>query len=90
MASERRTENLAIAAAFGRRVRQLRIEHGLTQEELAEAAGLHPTFVSNVERGYRVPTLPTVLRLANGLKVNLGDLLAGLDPGSCTTNGPDF
>ena len=41
----------------------------MTQEALAEAAGLHPTFVSNVERGYRVPTLVTVLRLAMGLGV---------------------
>ena len=41
----------------------------MTQEALAEAAGVHPTFVSNVERGYRVPTVPTMLRLARGLAV---------------------
>ena len=78
MATERRTEDLAIAAAFGRRVRQLRIEHDLTQEELAEAAGLHPTFVSNIERGYRVPTLPTVVRLASGLAESLCRLVDDL------------
>ena len=41
----------------------------MTQEALAEAAGLHPTFISNVERGYRVPSVPTLLRLAKGLGV---------------------
>ena len=41
----------------------------MTQEGLAEAAELHATFVSNLERGYRVPSLPTVLRVAAGLGV---------------------
>lgn len=55
--------------AFGQRVREVRAEADLTQEALAEASGLHPTFISNVERGYRVPTVPTMLRLARGLGV---------------------
>jgi DNA-binding XRE family transcriptional regulator len=41
-----------IAAALGRRVREVRLEQGLTQEALAGLAGLHATFISNVERGY--------------------------------------
>lgn len=51
----------------------------MTQEHLAEAAGLHPTFISNVERGYRVPTVPTMLRLARGLDVEPGRLVDGID-----------
>ncbi len=51
----------------------------MTQEALAESAGLHPTFVSNIERGYRVPTVPTLLRLASGLGVPPGELVDGLD-----------
>lgn len=50
----------------------------MTQEALAEAAGLHPTFISNVERGYRVPSVPTMLRLATGLGVEPGRLVDGL------------
>jgi len=69
MASRDRSQELVVAAAFGERVREVRLERDMTQEALAEAAGLHPTFVSNVERGYRVPTLVTVLRLAMGLGV---------------------
>jgi transcriptional regulator with XRE-family HTH domain len=50
----------------------------MTQEELAEAADLHSTFVSNVERGYRVPTVPTLIKLAAGLGVKPGTLVDGL------------
>ena len=78
MASGRRSQDLAIAAAFGAKVKNIRTRQGMTQEALAEASGLHPTFISNVERGYRVPTLPTVLRLANGLGIAPSTLIDGL------------
>lgn len=42
-----------VLAAFGRAVRKLRLERGITQEGLAEAAGIHPRYVSDVERGRR-------------------------------------
>ena len=74
-----RTRDRAVAEAFGARVRELRLERGMTQEGLAEAAELHATFVSNLERGYRVPSLPTVLRVAAGLGVDAGSLVDGLN-----------
>lgn len=55
--------------AFGDRVRALRVEAGMTQEQLAQAAGLHWTYVGQVERGSRNLTLKNVLRLARGLGV---------------------
>ena len=58
-----------IAAVFGSRVRKVRTARKLTKEALAEAAGLHPSLVSNIERGNRVPTVATLLRLAEGLSV---------------------
>ncbi len=73
-----RSRDLEIARAFGQRVREVRLEAGLTQEQLAERAELHPTFISNVERGYRVPTVPTMLRLARGLGVEAGRLVDGV------------
>ena len=75
---KQRSRDLEIAQAFGRRVREIRVEQGLTQEALAEAAGLHATFISNVERGYRVPSVPTLLRLAGGLDVDPSRLVDGL------------
>lgn len=75
VASKQRAQDLEIARAFGRRVRELRTSAGMTQEQLAETSGLHPTFISNLERGYRVPTLPTVMRIASGLGLEAAELL---------------
>lgn len=75
MTTNQRSRDLEIAAAFGRRVREVRHGAGMTQEDLAERAGLHPTFISNVERGYRVPSVPTLLRIAKGLGCSPGALV---------------
>ena len=65
--------------AFGRRIRELRLEREWSQEQLAERAGTHWTYVSGVERGRRNPSLNMLARLAEGLGVNLTELLDGLD-----------
>jgi len=57
------------AGEFGRRVRALREENGLTQKELAERAGLHPQGIVKLERGERQPAWATVLALAEALGV---------------------
>lgn len=54
---------------FGKRVRLLRKQAGLSQEGLAEAAGLHRTYVSSVERGQRNVGLDNIVRLARVLEV---------------------
>ncbi len=61
--------------AFGRRLAALRDEAGLTQEGLAHAAGLHWTYVGQVERGERNLTYKNVLKLARGLGVEPTALL---------------
>lgn len=55
--------------AFGKRLLALRKEAGLTQEGLAHAAGLHWTYIGQVERGERNLSHKNVLRLARGLGV---------------------
>ena len=50
-------------------MRTARLAANLSREAVAEAAGLHPTFISNVERGSRVPSVPTLIKLAIGLKL---------------------
>ncbi len=64
-----------IRVTFGRQVRRLRLERGLSQEALADAAGLHRTYVSGIERGLRNPTLTIVARLAIALDLAPADLL---------------
>jgi transcriptional regulator with XRE-family HTH domain len=77
-APRRRSRDPEIAEAFGAKVKAERTTKGLTQEALAERTGLHPTFISNVERGYRVPTLPTLIRIARGLDVAPSTLIDDL------------
>ncbi len=68
-----------VATAFGERVRTARIAMGLSQEALAEAAGLHRTYVGSAERGLRNVSLHNILRLAKALDVRPGELLDGLE-----------
>ena len=65
---------------FGRRVRSQRDTLGLTQEQLAELSGLHWTYVSQVERGERNIALTNILRIAEALGTDPGDLITGLEP----------
>jgi transcriptional regulator with XRE-family HTH domain len=65
----------SIAKPFGRAVRARRTAAGISQEKLAERSGLHPTYISMVERGVRNPTLDASARLARALKVSLPALI---------------
>jgi transcriptional regulator with XRE-family HTH domain len=63
--------------AFGRRVRQHREAAGLSQEALAERAGLHRTYVGSLERGERNLALLNLLALAEALGVPPASLVGG-------------
>lgn len=64
-----------VKAAFGSRVRQLRLERGWSQERLAGVVGLDRTYVGGVERGERNVSLENIARLAAALDVRLSDLM---------------
>jgi transcriptional regulator with XRE-family HTH domain len=64
-----------ISKPFGLAVRRHRMTAGLSQEKLAERAGLHPTYISMVERGIRNPTLDAAARISKGLRVALPRLI---------------
>ena len=61
--------------AFGARVRALREKRGMSQEALAHAAGVHWTYVGQIERGERNLTYKSILKLARGLDVSAGALV---------------
>lgn len=67
--------------AFGARVRARRQALGKSQEKLAQDSGLHWTFVGQVERGRRNLSLMNILKLAEGLEIDPGELVAGLRAG---------
>lgn len=65
--------------AFGEHLREFRFGAEMTQEELAEAAGLHWTYIGQVERGERNLTYLNILRLARGLGLTPAQLLDGVE-----------
>lgn len=65
----------SVLKKFGVRLREVRQRVGISQEVLAEKAGLHRTYVSSVERGERNISLQNIERLALALGVQLKDLM---------------
>ena len=66
---------------FGSSVRNWRSSLGISQEELAERAGLHRTYISDVERGARNVSLTSIEKLARALRVSASTLLSQLNGG---------
>ena len=71
---------------FGANLRRSRRAAGLTQEALWHASGVNMTEISRIENGQKDPQLTTIVRLATGLGVPAGELLAGLG-GKATSTG---
>lgn len=64
-------------AAFARRVRELRLSKGFSQEALADRASIHRTYLSSLERGARNVGLDNIAKLARALDVSISDLFHG-------------
>lgn len=64
-----------IRIKFGKRVRKARLELDLSQEELAHEADSNRTYISDMERGRRNPSIEVVERIAGALGVSMGSLL---------------
>ena len=64
-----------ICEKFGKRVKKARNDMGVSQEELAHRADSNRTYISDVERGTRNPSIEVVERIAKALNVTIGSLL---------------
>jgi transcriptional regulator with XRE-family HTH domain len=64
-----------VKTRFGDKLREVRERKGVSQERLAEMAGLHRTYVSSVERGKRNISIENIEKLAKALQVRMGDLM---------------
>jgi transcriptional regulator with XRE-family HTH domain len=70
---------LNVAEVFGARLREVRQQRGLTQVQVAERTGIAQNHISEIERGTRVPSVVTMLRLAAALECAPTDLVAVFD-----------
>lgn len=59
---------------FGKRVREVRQERGLSQMALADLLQVTTTYIGRIERGERSPSLPTIARLAKALETSVSEL----------------
>ena len=63
-----------IARLVGKRIRVVRNERKLSQEKLAELAGCHPTYIGQIERGEKNPTIESIYKIASALGISLSEL----------------
>lgn len=66
---------------FGVLLKKLRTDKGLTQEQLADECELDRTYISLLERGQRQPTLSTLFKIAEVLKVSASSIVKELEKG---------
>ena len=81
-------ERRRVGLAFGATLRAARRRKGMTQEQLADAAGLDRTFPTLLERGLRTPSLGTLLRLAEALGISAEMLVEDTRSQMRRSNGP--
>jgi len=67
-----------IQTQFGKSVRRLRVKRDLSQEALADLAGLHATYIGRIERGRQNISLTNIGKIARALKVKPGELFKGV------------
>lgn len=61
---------------FGLHLKQLRLNKGLTQEQLAENADISVSFLGGIERGLKSPTIETVKKLSDALEIPISQLMS--------------
>lgn len=67
--------NSKILEKFGKRIKLLRNEAKISQEELASISGLHRTYIGMIERGEKNITLKNIEKIAISLNINISELL---------------
>lgn len=63
---------------IGKNIKKIRASKKMSQEELANVSELHRTYIGNIERGEKNPTILTLLMIAKALHVTLNELLEGI------------
>ncbi|MEK6790681.1 MAG: helix-turn-helix transcriptional regulator [Deltaproteobacteria bacterium] len=67
-------------AILGLSIKKLRERKNITQEALAERADIHTSYIGQIERGLRYPSLKVLFKVADALNVKPADLLKNINP----------
>ena len=66
--------NTKILENLGKNLKKYRLDNNLTQEQLAEIVGIHPTYVGKLEAGKNNPSVKMLFRISRALKIKLSDV----------------
>ena len=69
------SERVVDYQSMGRRMKMKRRSKHLSQEDVAKAAHISPSYYGNIERGMRIPSIDTLVQIANALSVSMDYLL---------------
>jgi len=72
-------KNNTLQINFGKKLQKMRLDRKLSQEKLAIVSDLHPTYISQAERGKRNISLSTLKKLSTALGCTLSELLDDVD-----------
>lgn len=70
---------ILIMRTVGKNIRSIRESQNMSQEKLADGAGLHRTYIGLIERGQKNPTITTLYTISQALNVSIDILLKGLE-----------
>lgn len=68
-----------IIKILGKRIRSYRTQLGYSQERLAEKSSCHPTYIGQIERGEKNPTIESIEKIAKALEISLSQLFEKID-----------
>lgn len=64
-----------LTSSIGANIRKYRLQQELSQEALALSAGIHPAYLGRLERGEKCPTIDTLYKICDALKISVCKLL---------------
>lgn len=68
-------DRIALSKLIGANIRKYRVQRDVSQEHLALESGIHPAYISKLERGEKCPTIDTLYRLARALGIPIYKLI---------------
>ncbi len=69
-------KNIINKISFGKKIRSIREDKNITQTKLAESIGISQNFLGDIERGLKLPSVETLIKISNFLKVSIDSLFA--------------